>query len=147
MNKQTNKLTLPARIENLKNFQDFISAWAQHHSLSQDRIMKLQLASEEALMNIFKYAYPHDAPGDVTVSCSRQGTHDLLIFFEDKGQPFDVLSVEDPDTDLSLDDRNIGGLGIFFIKKMTDDVWYDRKDGKNILTFRISQVPPSPPDT
>lgn len=75
--------------------------------------MKLQLASEEALMNIFSYAYPHDTPGDVTVSCTRKGTHDLLIIFEDKGQPFDVLSVEDPDTDLSLDERNVGGLGIF----------------------------------
>ncbi|MFN2437304.1 MAG: ATP-binding protein, partial [Desulfotignum sp.] len=106
----------------MENFQDFISTWAQGHSLSQERIMKLQLASEEALMNIFSYAYPHDAPGDVTVFCTRQGANDLLIIFEDKGRPFDVLSVKDPDTDLSLDDRNVGGLGIFFIKKMTDDV-------------------------
>lgn len=130
-------LTLQASVDNLEKFQDFISTCAQDNSVPESRIMKVQLASEEALMNIFHYAYPDDTPGDVAVFCRMDGGHDFLITFEDKGRAFDVLSVADPDIDKSLDERSVGGLGIFFIKQMTDDVWYARKDGRNLLTFRI----------
>ncbi len=145
MTKNPRQLTLPACLENLKPLQDFVTACARDHALPEDRIPKLQLASEEALMNIFSYAYPEDTPGNVTVRCCCQGTNELLISFEDKGAAFDVLSVEDPDTDLSIEDRNVGGLGIFFIKQMTDAVWYARKENKNILTFcMILSCPPGP---
>lgn len=132
------QLTLPAGLENLEPLQAFITACARDHSLPENRIQKLQLASEEALMNIFSYAYPDKTPGDVTVCCALSHDHDLLISFEDRGQPFDVLTVEDPDIGMSLEERTVGGLGIFFIKKMTDEVWYARADGKNILTFRMA---------
>ncbi len=138
MKKKTRQLTLPACVENLESLQEFITECAQAHSVPDDRIFKLQLASEEALMNIFSYAYPDDAPGEVTVLFTMKNARDILISFEDKGRPFDVLSVADPDTDLTIDERTVGGLGIYFIKKMTDAVWYARKDGKNILTFRIT---------
>ena len=58
------KMTVPARLENLETLQDFITACARDQSLPEERILKLQLASEEALMNIFSYAYPDDNPGD-----------------------------------------------------------------------------------
>lgn len=138
MEQTETSLTLPALLQNLESFQDFITACARDHRLPEDRILKLQLASEEALMNIFSYAYPDDNPGDVTVRCFRQGADALLVSFEDNGKAFDVLSVEDPDTGLSLEERNVGGLGIYFIKQMTDAAWYDRTDDKNILTFRIT---------
>lgn len=138
MGKKTKKLTLPARLENLECFQNFISTCAKHHSLPQDQILKLQLASEEALVNIFAYAYSRQAPGDVCVICTRNAHKDFQIIFEDSGKPFDMLSVSDPDISQSLTDRSVGGLGIFFIKKMTDSVHYERKDGKNILTFCIT---------
>jgi anti-sigma regulatory factor (Ser/Thr protein kinase) len=137
--KQTEKtLTQKAMLENLPSFQEFITDCARQCLVPEDRILKLQLASEEAFMNIFSYAYPDDAPGDVTVRCFHQKAGELLISFEDNGEAFDVLSVDDPDTDLSLEDRDVGGLGIFFIKQMTDAVWYARKDNKNILTFRMA---------
>ncbi|MCF8076585.1 MAG: ATP-binding protein [Desulfotignum sp.] len=138
MIKDPRQLTLPACVENLEPLQDFITTCARDHSLPEDRILKLQLASEEALMNIFSYAYPDEGPGDVTVCCTLSDDHDLLIAFEDKGHAFDVLSVEDPETGLSLEERTVGGLGIYFIKKMIDAVWYARKDNKNILTFRMA---------
>ncbi len=137
MEQTETQLTLPAQLAHLETFQDFISACARSHLMPEDRILKLQLASEEALMNIFSYAYPDEEPGDVTVRCIRPASNDLLISFEDTGRAFDVLSVEDPDTGLSLEERNVGGLGIYFIKQMTDAAWYDRKDNKNILTFRM----------
>lgn len=138
MEQTERNLTLPAALGNLESFQEFITACARDRQLPEDRILKLQLASEEALMNIFSYAYPDDAPGDITVRCFSREPDALLISFEDTGAAFDVLSVEDPDTDLSLDDRAVGGLGIFFIKQMTDAVWYARKEDKNILTFRMT---------
>lgn len=138
MGKKPTNLTLPARLENLERFQKFISTCAKSHSLSEDQIFKLQLASEEALVNIFAYAYSKDAPGNVSVSCTRNANKDFQIVFEDSGKPFDMLSVSDPDIGQSLTDRPVGGLGIFFIKKMTDSVHYKRKDGKNILTFCIT---------
>jgi anti-sigma regulatory factor (Ser/Thr protein kinase) len=137
MTKNSRQLTLPACLENLEPLQEFVTTCARDHALPEDRIPKLQLASEEALMNIFSYAYPDDAPGDVTVRCFHQKAGEMLISFEDNGKAFDVLSVDDPDTGLSLEDRDVGGLGIFFIRQMTDAVWYDRKDNKNILTFRM----------
>ena len=137
MTKNSRQLTLPACLENLEPLQEFITTCARNHALPEDRIPKLQLASEEALMNIFSYAYPDEGPGDVTVRCFLQKAGELLISFEDNGKAFDVLSVDDPDTDLSLEDRDVGGLGIFFIRQMTDAVWYSRKDNKNILTFRM----------
>ncbi|EMS81025.1 MULTISPECIES: ATP-binding protein [Desulfotignum] len=136
---QTEKiLTRKALLKNLDSFQEFITDCARQYLLPEDRILKLQLASEEALMNIFSYAYPDDAPGDVTVRCFHQKAGELLISFEDSGEAFDVLCVDDPDTTLSLEDRDVGGLGIFFMKQMTDAVWYARKENKNILTFRLS---------
>ena len=138
MGKQPTNLTLPARLENLERFQNFISTCAKRHSLSEDQILKLQLASEEALVNIFAYAYSKDAPGNVSVSCTRNAHKDFQVVFEDSGKPFDMLSVSDPDIGQSLTDRPVGGLGIFFIKKMTDKVHYKRKDSKNILTFSIT---------
>ncbi|MCG8687490.1 MAG: ATP-binding protein [Desulfobacterales bacterium] len=138
MTSDMTQLTLPAVLENLASFQDFISKAAETAKISQARIGKLALASEEALVNIFSYAYPEGGTGNVTVTCIDNGDETFSIRFEDQGQPFNMLSVDDPDTALSIDDRDIGGLGIFFIKQMTDSVEYERKDEMNILTLIFS---------
>ena len=66
---------------------------------------------------------------------NRHKKNGLTIRFEDSGTPFNMLDADDPDLTLSLEQRGIGGLGIFFIRQMIDDLAYERKDGKNILTF------------
>jgi anti-sigma regulatory factor (Ser/Thr protein kinase) len=133
-------MELPARLENLEKLQNFIAECAST-CLSPRRIDQVLLAAEEALVNIFNYAYPEDQtknpPGTVKVSCEKTPDNHFQIQFEDRGKPFDMLAKDDPDTSLSLEDRPIGGLGIFFIRKMTDQVHYCRADGKNILTFII----------
>lgn len=131
-------LTLPAKLENLQSIQEFISSAAADCGFTEDRIQKLQLASEEALVNIFSYAYPEGTDGDVTVTCDCGPETDFQVIFEDRGTPFDMLSVAAPDTGLSLEDRGIGGLGIFFIRQMTDSVNYRRENGKNVLTFTMA---------
>ncbi|HCY88193.1 MAG TPA: ATP-binding protein [Desulfobacteraceae bacterium] len=130
--------TLPANLENLASFQAFISQCAQTFGIAEPIIQKMQLAAEEALVNIFNYAYPEETKGDVTVTCSLASEGEFKIQMEDRGRPFDMLAKDDPDTTLSIDDRAVGGLGIFFIKQMMDRVDYRRDDGKNILTLVLS---------
>lgn len=130
------RMIMPAKLENLEKLQNFIYEFAANH-LSPERTQQVQLATEEALVNIFNYAYPEDIDGKLTVICSVDDNNNLCIKFEDNGRAFDMLSIEDPDTGLSIDERPIGGLGILLIRKMVDNVDYYRKDNKNILTLII----------
>ncbi len=128
------EIRLPAKIENLEKLLQFVSAFAKKSGITAKRIQELELATEEAVFNIIKYAYPEDA-GLVEVSCS-VGDHDrVLVEIMDTGTPFNPLSQAKPNLTDNISDRKIGGLGIFFICKMMDDVKYRHENGKNILTL------------
>ena len=86
-------------------------------------------------MNIAHYAY-HPDIGDATIRCQVGGDPlQVIIQFLDHGRPFNPLEREGPDTSLSAEDRDIGGLGILMVKKSMDQVEYAYEDGKNILTI------------
>ncbi len=123
-----------ATLENLEELQSFIAKSATTH-FSKERIQQILLASEEALVNIISYAYDKNAPGQVCVRCSMTENNQFMIRFEDQGIEFNMLCVEAPDVAASLEERAIGGLGVFFIRQMVDNVIYQRKGGSNILTF------------
>ena len=100
--------------------------------------MQIDVAVEEIFVNIAHYAYP-SGEGDAVISIDAdKETKCISIRFEDQGTPYDPLQHEDPDVTLSADDRPIGGLGIFMVKKSMDDVSYEYKDGKNTLTIKKS---------
>jgi len=99
----------------------------------------VELSLEEVLVNVISYAYPNEEKGNIEVSCSWDSQQGLAIQIVDYGTVFDPLEKPDPDTGLSLDEREIGGLGIFLTKKMMDKVTYERSQGKNILTM-IKQI-------
>jgi len=113
----------------------FVSSYAEETGFSQTRIQEIELATEEALVNIFKYAYPQET-GDVALMCRTDNTS-LHIEIRDHGIPFNLLSKPDPDLNASLVERKIGSLGIFFIKKMANEVQYHREDDQNILKLVI----------
>ena len=96
----------------------------------------IEIAVEEIFVNISNYAYDAET-GTVVVQVA---IHDdplaIEISFTDSGVPYDPLAKPDPDTTLSVKQRKIGGLGIYMVKKSMDDVRYEYKDGKNILTIR-----------
>lgn len=98
--------------------------------VEKNQSMKLDVVIEEIFVNIAKYAY--DDVGDVLIEVLFD-KNKLILTFEDEGNPFNPLEKDDPDTSLSSDDRQIGGLGIFMVKKMVDKVKYEYKDNKNIL--------------
>lgn len=97
--------------------------------------MQLELVVEEIFVNIASYAYCPPGSGDVEISCDVvEDTMRVFITFSDEGPEFDPLGKEDPDITLGKDERPIGGLGIFLVKKNVDGISYKREGGRNILT-------------
>lgn len=97
---------------------------------------KIEVALDELLTNIALYAYAPET-GNIDIDYDFDASARLLtIVISDEGKPFDPLAKEDPNIALSLQDRKIGGLGIFIVKQVMDEVSYERKDGKNILTLK-----------
>lgn len=97
-------------------------------------LFKIRLSVEEAVENVVQYAYAN-GDGYLEVSAEKNDTGLLTITLKDAGIPFDPLAKDDPDVTLALEDRQIGGLGIFLTKQMMDDVFYKYQDGCNILTM------------
>jgi len=102
-------------------------------SCNKDVTLSLKLACEEIVINVTSYAYPEGADGFLDVDIQKNDR--IVIRFEDGGVPFNPLEQETPDTSLSWDERPIGGLGIFLVRSMMDDVRYVYEDYKNVLTI------------
>ena len=98
------------------------------------------LATEEALANVFHHAYPHDT-GEVELSLAADETC-LVVEIVDRGIPFDILSLERPDLEAGIEDRKVGGLGVFLIRELMDDVSCRREGNRNVLRLVVSK-----PDT
>ena len=96
--------------------------------------MSLNLALEEAVVNVMEYAYPPDVQGDVTIEAIANETQ-LEFIISDSGIPFDPTKKEAVDTTLSAEERPIGGLGIHLVREIMDSVKYEYKDHKNILSL------------
>ncbi|MCR5809003.1 MAG: ATP-binding protein [Clostridiales bacterium] len=130
-----NELIIPAERRCLPEVLLFIDERIGKMAPSDKARMQLAVAAEEIFVNISDYAY---APGHGTAKvvifadCENKT---VTVSFEDEGAPFDPLKKEDPDVGLPLSERTPGGLGIFLTKKLTDEVGYEFRDGKNILTF------------
>lgn len=131
-----NMLTLPAKLESLGQFMTYVRQFAGQKNMDEANVKRLELALEEALVNIINYAYP-DADGEIGVACEFAGEADIIVRICDRGQAFDMSAKEDPDTESPLEDRPVGGLGIFLIRQMVNEVNYTREDGKNILVLRM----------
>jgi serine/threonine-protein kinase RsbW len=130
-------LKLPAKLQYLEQLIDFVANCAGEHGIAQNKIGEIQVAVEEALVNVINYAYK-DREGDVEVTCTLDDEK-FIIEIIDSGFPFDLLSLQDPDISLDVSERNIGGLGIYLIKRLMDHVAHKREDDKNTLTLVVSR--------
>jgi sigma-B regulation protein RsbU (phosphoserine phosphatase) len=133
------KLILPADIENLEKLLRFVSEQAAETGFSEKRVNEIELATEEALVNIVHYAYPEGQAGDVEVACIMNDDGGFMVRMTDAGIPFNPKNLEDPDVGADITSRQIGGLGVFLIRKMVDEWDYQRDGDKNILTFVIME--------
>jgi serine/threonine-protein kinase RsbW len=135
-------VTAPAQLENLEDLVAFVSKCAREGGLDQKRISEIEIATEEAFVNVISYAYKEAGrAGEIAVSCGFENGDNFLIEVTDSGMPFNVLSAADPDTSSDISDRKIGGLGIFLMKKLMDEVRYRYEGGKNVLTLVIHRSP------
>ena len=131
-------IKLPAMIEHLERLLGFVSEHAKDQGFTSDMLKKIELASEEALVNVFNYAYSDKHDGEVEVSCGLDDNNRFVIEIMDSGTPFNPLSLSEPNLTEDVSDRKIGGLGIHLIKKMMDEVEYRREGNNNILNLIIS---------
>ncbi|GHV45816.1 hypothetical protein AGMMS49546_32570 [Spirochaetia bacterium] len=128
------ELCLPARLEELERLQAQVEEFLEQEGCVPKICNQISVVTEELFVNIVRYAY-NGKVGEALVRIGREGAF-LTLQFEDAGKPFNPLEQPPPDTAASLEDRPIGGLGIYLTMKMMDEVHYERINGKNCLTIR-----------
>lgn len=130
------QLHIDAKTELLNDVLAFIEGHLETVGCSMRSQMQLAVAVEEIYVNIAHYAYGVEGGGDCTITFDYlEDKRQVAITFEDSGTPYDPLAKPDPDVTLAVEERQIGGLGIFMVKKSMDDVKYEYRDGKNIFTM------------
>ena len=140
MEKQERKLTVDATLTSLDEVVVFVEDSLSTTSCPMKLTMQVALCIEELFVNVASYAY-ENRQGVCTIRLETQHTDtDGIVFIEltDSGKPFNPLEKEDPDITLSADEREIGGLGIYMVKKSMDQVTYDYCNQKNVLRLEKS---------
>lgn len=128
--------TIPAALDKLDEALDFVHTQLAQAACPPRTLHQIDLAVEEIFVNIARYAY-HPALGTVTITCTAAGAPPYVtLVFADRGRPYDPLERDDPDLALDAEQRQIGGLGIWMVKQLMDEIRYEYRDGQNILTMR-----------
>ena len=130
------EMDIAATLENLDTVMAFVDQQLEEVGCSMKAQMQIDIAVEEVYVNIANYAYNPEI-GGVTIRVQiEEEPLAVILTFIDKGKPYDPLAKEDPDVTLAAEDRQIGGLGIFMVKKSMDNVSYEYNEGRNILTLK-----------
>lgn len=130
------ELTVDAIRENLPRVTAFLEEALEACDCPMKAQMQIDVAADELFSNVAGYAYA-GGPGKLTVRFAFEETNRMAVIrFIDSGVPFDPLQNDDPDVTAKAEDRKIGGLGIFLVKKLMDEVEYRRENDCNIVTVR-----------
>ncbi len=127
-------LELTAELKSLPCCMAFVSGRARQLGFSSKRIAEIELVIEEALVNIMDYAYP-DQSGWLKLKLKTDPEESLSLMIKDQGAAFNPLEREAPDLEVGLMERPVGGLGIFLMKELTDDIFWQRQGDENCLTI------------
>ena len=130
------EITVAADLDSLNDVLAFVDGEMERAGCSMKLMTQVDMAVEEIFVNIARYAY-HPEAGEASVRCEAGGDpFQIVVGFADRGRPFNPLDRKDPDVTLDAEARQLGGLGILMAKKLMDDIQYEYRDGKNILTLR-----------
>ena len=133
------EITFKAVLENLQPAMSFVTEALEEMGCGMKVVMAMELATDELFSNIAFYAYKgQPEPGDAVLRLEKVDTaegSEIHLTFSDRGIPYNPLNKQDPDVEAPLEERDIGGLGIFLVKKSMDDVQYEYADGQNRLTI------------
>ena len=134
--KNMKELTIEAEVENLNRVIGFVDEQLEELDCPVKTQMQIDVAVEEICVNIASYAYiPGKGFATVYVELETD-PKTVSITFVDRGVPYDPLKKQDPDISLPAEERAIGGLGIYMVKKSMDEISYEYRDGQNILCIR-----------
>ena len=129
------EIELDALVQNIPELTSFVEDFVEAYDCPIKAMMQLDVAIDEIISNIAQYAYP-DGTGKVKIIAQyMEAPKGIKLIFEDKGIRYNPLEKEDPNTNIPLEERQIGGLGIFIVKKTMDCMEYTYENGKNILTI------------
>lgn len=130
------ELTVDATIESIPVITEFVDEQLEQFGCPMKAQAQIDIAIDELFSNIVHYAY-HPGTGPATVRVEVvEDPLSVVITFIDQGVPYDPLAQADPDVTLSAEERKIGGLGIYIVKKNMNEITYEYKDGRNILRIR-----------
>jgi serine/threonine-protein kinase RsbW len=131
------ELTIDSKLENLTRISAFLTETMRHCNIHNSKDMyAVQLSVEEAFTNVIKHAYSNKSEGMIVIRCMLSKLGDkFIVNIMDWGKAFDPIVLPKPDTESSLNERKIGGLGVFFIKKFMDEVKYVRCKDMNLLVM------------
>lgn len=133
--RKVDELKIAARVENLNEVLEFVNNRLNGAGCPEMVRVQIDIAVEEIFVNIASYAYERDS-GCATIKVEiSYSPYKVAISFTDDGMPYNPLSRTDPDIDKPIEERPIGGLGIYMVKNTMDDVKYEYKDGHNIFTI------------
>ena len=127
-------LTLTNDLKRVPRLNTFIDEVCEANGFDMATTMQINLAIEEAVVNVMNYAYPKGTKGDITIE-TKANNSEVFFIISDTGKPFDPTAKAEVDITLSAEDRQIGGLGIHLIRQIMDHINYERVDGHNILTL------------
>ena len=129
-------ITVEAKIENVDKVTEFVNEVLEEKEWPLKVQMQLDVAIDEIFGNIAYYAYGKGS-GNATIQIEMEDNPPkITLTFIDQGIPYNPLESKDPDITLDIEDREIGGLGIFLVKKTMDELSYEYVDGQNILTMK-----------
>ena len=130
-------LTVPGRFEYLATIADFISEAGRDAGFDQDLIFHVQMAVDEACSNVIEHAYQGQDKGDITLYCDCNG-EEWIIAIYDTGRSFDPSLVPEPNLNANLDDIKTGGLGLYFMRQLMDEVEFsfDQERGNKLLMVK-----------
>src|SRR5512137_2227669 len=124
----------PAKFDHLDSMRQFAIQAATDIGMDEPSVCAVEMAMDEACSNIIEHAYEGIATGDIECTCDADG-ETLTIILRDHGRPFDVTAIPEPDISAVLEDRPIGGLGVFLMRQLMDEIRYDRMgESGNVMT-------------
>ncbi len=130
------ELTIDATVQNIEKVTAFVDEQLAQLNCPLKAQMQIDIAIDELFGNIAHYAYnPKTGPATVRIDVL-QDPLSVVVTFIDNGKAYDPLAREDPDISLTAQEREIGGLGIYMVKKSMDEISYQYKDGQNILRIK-----------
>jgi anti-sigma regulatory factor (Ser/Thr protein kinase) len=138
MTKEAYSLTVSSDVANLRLIADFITQAAQRANLDEQDVFAIQMAVDEACTNIIEHAYA-GARGDICLTCQVK-PGECVVTIHDRGHPFDPETIPPPDLNCDLEARRIGGLGLYFMRKLMDEVHFSFDPDRGNQVVMVKRV-------